>query len=138
MTNEISTRYNNNHNEEPLSNILIKPCCQQKVKTKMWTTNCGASLNVRKEQVESAQSGHISLTTKFPRIRDSRFLHTGSRISRQLKLRTAAGALAQARADWRGVGGYLICFQCTILTYAFILGTEFSSSAFLTPRRWRV
>lgn len=45
----------------------------------------------------------ISLTTKFPRIRDSRFLHTGNRISMQLKLSTAAGALAQARADWSGV-----------------------------------
>lgn len=40
------------------------------------------------------------LTTKEPRIRDSRFRHTGSRISKQLKLRTAAGALAQAKADW--------------------------------------
>lgn len=40
------------------------------------------------------------LTTKEPRTRDSRFLHTGRRINKQLKLRTAAGALAQARADW--------------------------------------
>lgn len=43
---------------------------------------------------------HRDLTTKEPRTRDSRFLHTGRRISRQLKLRTAAGALAQAKADW--------------------------------------
>lgn len=43
---------------------------------------------------------HHVLTTKEPRIRESRFLHTGSRISMQLKLRTAAGALAQAKADW--------------------------------------
>lgn len=33
---------------------------------------------------------------------DSRFLQTGRRISMQLKLRTAAGALAHARADWGG------------------------------------
>lgn len=41
-----------------------------------------------------------SLTTKEPRSRDSRFLHTGRRISMQLKLRTAAGALAQGKPDW--------------------------------------
>lgn len=40
-----------------------------------------------------------NLTTKEPRMSDSRFLHTGRRISMQLKFRTAAGALAQARAD---------------------------------------
>lgn len=37
---------------------------------------------------------------------DSRFLQTGRRISMQLKLRTAAGALAHARADWGGGGGW--------------------------------
>lgn len=42
---------------------------------------------------------HEELTTKEPRSRDSRFLHTGRRMSMQLKLRTAAGALAQAKAD---------------------------------------
>ena len=41
------------------------------------------------------------LTMKEPRSRDSRFLHTGRRISMQLKLSTAAGALAQAKADWK-------------------------------------
>lgn len=37
---------------------------------------------------------------------DSRFLQTGRRISMQLKLRTAAGALAHARADWGEGGGW--------------------------------
>lgn len=41
----------------------------------------------------------VNLTMKEPLNRDNRFLHTGRRISRQLKLRTAAGALAQAKAD---------------------------------------
>jgi len=36
---------------------------------------------------------------KEPRIRDSRLRQTGKRISMQLKLRTAAGALAQGKAD---------------------------------------
>lgn len=46
-----------------------------------------------------ALSARRELTTNEPRMSDSRFLHTGSRISMQLKFRTAAGALAQARAD---------------------------------------
>lgn len=36
-----------------------------------------------------------------PRRKESRFLQTGSRMSMQLKLRQAAGALAQDRACWR-------------------------------------
>lgn len=39
------------------------------------------------------------LTMKEPRIRDSRLRQTGRRISMQLKLSTAAGALAQGSAD---------------------------------------
>lgn len=36
-----------------------------------------------------------------PRRKESRFLQTGSRISRQLKLRQAAGALARGKACWK-------------------------------------
>lgn len=41
-------------------------------------------------------SPHV--TWMEPRRKDSRFRHTGSRMSRQLKLRQAAGARAQGRA----------------------------------------
>lgn len=80
-----------------------------------------------------------NLTTKLPRIRDSRFLHTGSRISMQLKLSTAAGALAQARADWSSgeradVVGYFLYRIVNLKKNK----TAFCCSAFLTPRRWRV
>lgn len=61
----------------------------------LWPLNTDAFREHR--PVTSQRHG---LTTKEPRIRDSRFLQTGRRISRQLKLRTAAGALAQANADW--------------------------------------
>jgi len=50
----------------------------------------------------SANWKRRDLTTNDPRRSDSRFLHTGRRISKQLKLRTAAGALAQAKACWKG------------------------------------
>lgn len=44
-------------------------------------------------------------TWMVPRRNDRRLRHTGNRMSMQLKLRQAAGALAQDRACWRHKDG---------------------------------
>lgn len=62
----------------------------------------------------------VNFTMKEPRSRDSRFRHTGRRISMQLKLRTAAGALAQDKADWNTTHTFIISRKAMRSTCTFL------------------
>lgn len=57
-----------------------------------------SSLGLKHLSLKKKTVGRIIHTLNDPLINDTRFLHTGSRISIQFRLRAAALALAQAKA----------------------------------------
>lgn len=59
-----------------------------------------SKLSLKHRWIIGRRASSLDATWMDPRRRESRFLQTGSRISMQLKLRQAAGALAQDRACW--------------------------------------